>query len=574
MAYPNWAFKTPPEGADTLAQALFLKNWQKVIAQLLLERGVQTPAQAQAFFNPSVKDLHNPLLMKGMQDAVRRIMQAIDTQENILIYGDYDVDGTCAVSLVYLFISSLTHKVSFYLPDRYKEGYGVSYQGIDFAHDNDVSLIIALDCGTNDTEKIAYAKEKGIDFIVCDHHLPSHTLPDAVAILNPKQPDCPYPYKELCGCGIGFKLVQALCQELDYDPKIAMQYIDLVAIATAADIVPITGENRVLLHIGLLKIEKQPLLGVQSLLKTSALLGKEKITTTDLVFGIAPRINAAGRMAHASSVVELLTSYLPELSEKLAQRIEILNQERKDLDKIVAQEALEQIEQNHEQNRNTTVVFNPEWHKGIIGIVASRLMETYYRPTLVFTQSGGKLVASARSVRGFDVHQALGLCSDLIEQFGGHKYAAGLTILPENYAAFKEKFEQVVAQHILPEQLSQKIEIDAQINLSDISAKFISILNRFAPFGPQNMKPVFLARQVLLEGITIGSDASHLRLNISNTEGNVSFVGVGFGLAKKFEECFPTPQNALADIVFSIEENFWQGRTTLQLVVRDFEPAR
>lgn len=541
-----------------------VKPAQRSIVQLLLQRKIETYEQAKKFFNPSLKDLHNPFEMKDMDKAVQRILQAIENQENILIYGDYDVDGTTAVSLFYLFLSELYNNVTCYVPDRYKEGYGVSFQGINYASDNNISLIITLDCGIKAIDKVDYAKEKGIDVIVCDHHTPSSELPKAVAILNPKQKDCSYPYDELCGCGIAFKLAQAINIVLERPESFVFKYLDLVAIAIAADIVPVTGENRILLAQGLSLINEKPSIPVRKLLQTA----KQPYTTTDLVFVVAPRINAAGRIAHANLVIELLTQKQEKEIISKAYEIEYLNDKRKRLDEEITQEALVQIIENQEENKKTTVVFQPFWHKGVIGIVASRLIENYYRPTLVFTKNEDKLVASARSVSGFNIYNALEACQEYLEQFGGHKYAAGLTIKEENYNKFKEAFERIVSQTIDKELLEQRINIDLEIKLEDVSSIFFETLKRFAPFGPENMTPVFLSKGVKAKEFRTVGDGSHLRIVLTNIEETVSFVAIGFGLAEKktlLEKGQPF------DIVYQLEENIWNGRASIQMKIKDIQ---
>ena len=541
-----------------------VKPAQRSIVQLLLQRKIETYEQAKKFFNPSLKDLHNPFEMKDMDKAVQRILQAIENQENILIYGDYDVDGTTAVSLFYLYLSELYNNVTYYVPDRYKEGYGVSFQGINYASDNNISLIITLDCGIKAIDKVDYAKEKGIDVIVCDHHTPSSELPKAVAILNPKQKDCSYSYDELCGCGIAFKLAQAINIVLERPESFVFKYLDLVAIAIAADIVPITGENRILLAQGLSLINEKPSIPVRKLLQTA----KQPYTTTDLVFVVAPRINAAGRIAHANLVIELLTQKQEKEIISKAYEIEYLNDKRKRLDEEITQEALVQIIENQEEDKKTTVVFQPFWHKGVIGIVASRLIENYYRPTLVFTKNEDKLVASARSVSGFNIYNALEACQEYLEQFGGHKYAAGLTIKEENYNKFKEAFERIVSQTIDKELLEQRINIDLEIKLEDVSSIFFETLKRFAPFGPENMTPVFLSKGVKAKEFRTVGDGSHLRIVLTNIEETVSFVAIGFGLADKktiLEKGQPF------DIVYQLEENIWNGRASIQMRIKDIQ---
>ena len=564
----KWNLKPLPDESSVLRLCSEIyktaKPAQRSIVQLLLQRKIETYEQAKNFFNPSLKDLHNPFEMKDMDKAVQRILQAIENQENILIYGDYDVDGTTAVSLFYLFLSELYNNVTCYVPDRYKEGYGVSFQGINYASDNNISLIITLDCGIKAIDKVDYAKEKGIDVIVCDHHTPSNELPKAVAILNPKQKDCSYPYDELCGCGIAFKLAQAINIVLERPESFVFKYLDLVAIAIAADIVPVTGENRILLAQGLSLINEKPSIPVRKLLQTA----KQPYTTTDLVFVVAPRINAAGRIAHANLVIELLTQKQEKEIISKAYEIEYLNDKRKRLDEEITQEALAQIIENQEENKKTTVVFQPFWHKGVIGIVASRLIENYYRPTLVFTKNEDKLVASARSVSGFNIYNALEACQEYLEQFGGHKYAAGLTIKEENYNKFKEAFELIVSQTIDKELLEQRINIDLEIKLEDVSSIFFETLKRFAPFGPENMTPVFLSKGVKAKEFRAVGDGSHLRIVLTNIEETVSFVAIGFGLAEKktiLEKGQPF------DIVYQLEENIWNGRASIQMKIKDIQ---
>ena len=468
----RWTLKKSPE-KEKIKQLASELSIEKLLAEILMQRGISTFDEAKKYFRPSLEDLHDPFLMKDMDVAVKRIETAITNNENILIYGDYDVDGTTAVSLVSSYLKTYYPNIATYIPDRYEEGYGISFKGIDFAEDNDFSLIIALDCGIKAIEKVAYATERNIDFIICDHHKPGSEIPKAVAILNPKREDCTYPYDELCGCGVGFKLIQALASKRNETIEDLIPYLDLVATAIGADIVPMTGENRTLAYFGLQVINSNPRNGFKAIIHQQK---KSIFTITDVVFIIAPRINAAGRMKHGNYAVELLTEMDFEAAVEFASAIEKNNSDRKELDKKITQEALLQIEENNEKERFTSVVFDENWHKGVIGIVASRLIETYYRPTLVFTKSGDKLAASARSVKGFDVYNALEKCSEFIEQFGGHKYAAGLTLLPENYENFKQKFEEVVQQTILPEQLIPEIAIDAEMELSEITPKFFRIL--------------------------------------------------------------------------------------------------
>jgi single-stranded-DNA-specific exonuclease len=499
-----------------------------------------------------------------MDKAVERIEKAIANNENILVFGDYDVDGTTAVSLVSSYLKSYYKNVATYIPDRYDEGYGISYKGIDYADDNSITLIIALDCGIKSIDHVGYAKERNIDFIICDHHRPGDFLPDAVAVLDPKRADCSYPYDELCGCAVGFKLIQALGQNRNQTIEDFIPYLDLVATAIAADIVPMTGENRVLAKFGLEVINTNPRAGIQALVQN---IKKQVLTITDVVFIIAPRINAAGRIKHGNYAVELLTEFDLEQAIEFASQIEIFNADRKDLDKQITQEALVQIETNDESNNFTTVVYQEDWHKGVIGIVASRLIETHYKPTIVFTKSGDKLAASARSVKDFDIYNALESSAEYLEQFGGHMYAAGMTLKEENYEAFKNKFEEVVKESIPPDLRIPEIAIDAEIHLSDINEKLVRILKQFEPFGPQNMTPVFISKDIKDTGYgkTMGKEEEHLRLFVKqdNSEG---FAAIGFNLAQKMD-CITNHKPF--DAVYCIEENEWNGNVTLQLKLRD-----
>ena len=559
----RWTIKPKPseEIVTRLSKELGVNN---MIARLLAQRGIETFEQAKQFFRPQLSDLHDPFLMKDMDKAVQRIEQAIADEENILVYGDYDVDGTTSVALFSSYLKSYYPNVATYIPDRYEEGYGVSYQGIDFAEDNGFSLIIALDCGIKAIDKVAYASEKNIDFIICDHHRPGVEIPKAVAVLDPKREDCEYPYKELCGCGVGFKLIQALSEKRGLEIDDLILYLDLVATAIGADIVPITGENRVLAHYGLKVINSNPRVGFQAILKQ---VKKETLTITDVVFIIAPRINAAGRMKHGNHAVTLLTETDINRAAEYASEIEQFNSDRKDADKSITEEALLQIVANKEEDRNTTVVYQEDWHKGVIGIVASRLTETYYRPTLVFTKSGEKLAASARSVKGFDVYNALEGCSAYIEQFGGHKYAAGLTLHEKDFESFKAEFEKVVSESIDPKLLQPELKVDAELNLSDITPKFYRLLKQFAPFGPGNMAPVFMTQNLKDTGWgkCVGEDKTHLRLTVQQNN-SPQFVCIGFGMAEKQEiACNDKPFKA----AYVIDENEWQGNISLQLRLKD-----
>ena len=562
----RWTIKPKPDPSKVarLSKELAVDS---TTSFLLAQRGIETFEEAKNFFRPDLSDLHDPFLMKDMEKAVSRIEEAVENQENILVYGDYDVDGTTSVALMSSYLLSFYPNVATYIPDRYEEGYGISYKGIDFAEDNNFSLIIALDCGIKAIDKVAYAFKKEVDFIICDHHRPGAEIPKAKAVLDPKQEDCDYPFKELCGCGVGFKLIQALASKKGATIDDLVLYLDLVATAIGADIVPIVGENRILAYHGLKVINENPRPGFEAILKQ---VKKEKLTITDVVFIIAPRINAAGRMKHGNHAVTLLCETDNNLAAEYAIDIDTYNTDRRDADKRITIEALVQIEENKEQDRFTSVVFDENWHKGVIGIVASRLTETYYRPTLVFTKSGEMLAASARSVKGFDVYNALENCSEYREQFGGHKYAAGLTLKPENYKSFKAQFEKVVEETIDPKMLIPEISIDSQISLSDITPKFYRILSQFAPFGPGNMTPVFMSEDIQDTGYgkQVGEDKTHLRFTATQ-HGSGKIVGIGFGLGEHIELIKNKKPFKAA---YTIDENEWNGNVSLQLKLKDIKP--
>ena len=533
------------------------------IANLLIQRGIEDFDAAKNFFRPELSDLHDPYLMLGMDKAVNRISTAIANHEKIMVYGDYDVDGTTSVALVFSYLTAYYPDCIYYIPDRYEEGYGISKKGIDYAKEQVISLIIALDCGIKALDNTTYAKEMGIDFIICDHHLPGADLPQAVAILNPKQNNCNYPFKDLCGCGIGFKLIEALTQERGLSFEMILPYIDLVAMAIAADIVPILGENRILTYYGLAQIRKNPREGIK-LFVTGI---KRELNVTDLVFVIAPRLNAAGRIKHGSLAVELLLSNDPTEALSRGRAIELFNSERKVLDQRITEQALDQIVENQEQNNYSSVVFQPDWHKGVIGIVASRLIEKYYRPTIVFTASGDFFTGSVRSVKGLDVFQILDSCKDHIEKFGGHRYAAGLTIKAEAYIAFKKAFEQAVAVTVKPEQRIPSVDYDMEISLDRITPKFFRIMNQMAPFGPGNMRPVFMTKNCIDGGKSraVGGDLSHLKLDaIDDSRSNLS--GIGFGMADHISRI--KSRNSF-QLLYTVEENEFKGEISLQLKLKD-----
>ncbi|MCO4294038.1 single-stranded-DNA-specific exonuclease RecJ [Solitalea sp. MAHUQ-68] len=548
---------------DLLEQEL---NVSPAIAKLLEKRGISTFEDAKQFFRPDINHLHDPFLMMDMEKAIVRIEQAIKNQEKILIYGDYDVDGTTSVSLVYSFFRKFYNHLNYYIPDRYKEGYGISFQGIDYAKENGFTLIIALDCGIKSIDKVDYANERAIDFIICDHHLPGDEIPSAVAVLDPKRKDCEYPYKELSGCGIGFKLIQAFAGKNHLPFSYLEDYLDLVAVSIASDIVPITGENRTLAFFGLKRLNENPCEGLKALIDLSA--QKEELTITDIVFQIGPRINAAGRIDDAKHAVHLLISGNSELATEKGQIVNLKNTERKEFDNSITGEALAMIDNDPSlQNRRSTVLFSPNWHKGVIGIVASRLIEKYYRPTIILTESNGKATGSARSVNGFDIHEAIGACSDLLEQYGGHKYAAGLTISLDNVDAFIEKFENVVSSTIEERSLSQEIEIDEYLKLADITPKLMRIIKQFAPFGPGNMKPVFCTKNVWCKFDPQIVGNNHLKFTVQQAEG-YSFDCIGFNLGQHYQRI---RKGIPFDICYTIEENSWNGKTTIQLSVKDIK---
>lgn len=538
-----------------------------VLCKILVQRGIKTFDQAKDFFRPRLTDLHSPWLMKDMEKAVERIIAAINNNEKILVFGDYDVDGTTAVACMYQFLKKICSSLDFYIPHRYREGYGVSKAGIDFAKENGFTLIISLDCGIKSAELIGYAKEQGIDFIVCDHHLPDEILPPAVAILNPKQIDCHYPYKELCGCGVGFKLMSALAEKLNLPAEAALQYLDLVATAIAADIVPMTGENRVMAFHGIEKVNQDPNYGIKALAKLSGL--EKELRITNLVFMIAPRVNAAGRMDDARKAVQMFVAESEEEALQYAELLHSDNTDRKEADKTITEEALDQINRNEDwKNRKSTVVFQPHWHKGVVGIVASRLIEHYYRPTIVLTQSGEYAAGSARSVPGFNLYEAIHACKEHLLGYGGHFAAAGMTLEAGQVDAFREKFEQVVSSTITPEQLIPEIVIDAEIALQDIRQPFYDIISQMEPYGPENLRPVFIAKKVIDTGRSKVVKEQHIRFSVQ--QHNVTVTGIGFGMAEKFHLL---QQKQPIDIVFTIDINEWNGNTSLQIKVIDFRLA-
>ncbi len=535
-----------------------------VLSSLLVQRGINSFDEARYFFRPLLEHLHDPFLMAGMEQAVARIGKAIHQKEKILIYGDYDVDGTTSVALVYSFFMKRYHNIEYYIPDRYLEGYGISTKGIDYAAQNGFGLIIALDCGIKSVDKVAYANSLGVDFIICDHHLPGDELPAAAALLDPKRPDCNYPYKELSGCGIGFKLIQAYAQVHNVPFEEITTYLDLVAISIACDIVHINGENRVLAHYGLQRINTAPCIGVKALMGVAG-KATSAYTISDVVFLLGPRINAAGRIDDAKTAVALLIADHEEDANAKGILINIQNQERKEHDLSITGDALSMIDNDQLLiDRNSTVVYNEGWHKGVIGIVASRLTEKYYRPTIVLTRSNGHVAGSARSVRGFDLYEALCGCSDLLIQFGGHKYAAGLTMKPEHVESFAQRFEEVVTATIPPELLIPEIPIDAELELKQIDAKFFRILQQFAPFGPENMSPVFLSKNVTVRGIASLVGEQHVKMVVDQACSPI-FDAIAFGQGQHLEKL---NSGQPFDICYSIEENVWREKRTIQLNIK------
>lgn len=551
---------------ETLSTEL---NINTQLTELLLQRGVTSFEDAKTFFRPSLNHLHDPFLMKGMDIAVNRLCDAIFSQEKIMIYGDYDVDGTTSVSLVYGFLGKFSDQLTYYIPDRYTEGYGISTQGIETAKEKGINLIISLDCGIRAVDKAKLAKSYGIDLIICDHHLPGHELPDALAVLDPKQADCRYPYKELSGCGVGFKLLQGFCMQNSIDLEELFQYLDLLAVSIASDIVPITGENRVMAYYGLKKLNQSPCPGLQALIDVSGLKGELDITS--IVFYIGPRINATGRLTHAHDSVRLLNAKDQSETEAFAEVLNARNKERKDFDKSITEEALQMVEAD-EQLRvaRSTVLFKNDWHKGVIGIVASRCIEKYYRPTIILTESSEKATGSARSIEGFDIHDAISQCGDLLEQFGGHTHAAGLTLSIENVPAFQQKFEEIVASTIASDILTPKIDVDLEVDLDFVNYKNYSIIKQMSPFGPHNQKPVFVSRKVQLKYPAKVLKEEHLKASLYQDGNEFVYEAIGFGLADK-AELIATGKPF--DIAFQIEENQYRGNKSLQLVIKDIKIA-
>jgi single-stranded-DNA-specific exonuclease len=567
----KWIFKTLEKAqTDTQKNLSDELNISPILSKLLIQRGIHTFEEARRFFRPDFANLHDPFLMADMEKAVTRLTEAIQENEKILIYGDYDVDGTTSVSLVYKFLKKFYSNVDFYIPDRYLEGYGISIQGIDYALKNDVKLIIALDCGIKAIEKVKYANEHHVDFIICDHHTPDAELPEAVAVLDPKRGDCNYPYKHLSGCGVGFKLLQAFAQRNNIPFSELIPLLDLLALSIASDIVPITGENRILAYYGLKQLNTNPSIGVKSILEVCGLAEKE-ITISDIVFKVGPRINASGRMKLASEAVELMVSNDTNFAKLKSDTINEYNNDRKDLDKNITDEAIRLIaSDNNYIKRKSIVVYKPDWHKGVIGIVASRLSEEFYKPSIVLTSSNGLASGSARSVPGFDIYSAIDACRDLLENFGGHRYAAGLSMKEENVPVFTERFEQYVSANITEEQTSPQIDIDALIDFKDITPKFFNVLKQFGPFGPGNMKPVFATKKVMDYGSSrlVGREQEHLKLELVDPSSENVMNGIAFGMYE-FNDHLKSMKPL--DICYTLEENTFNGNTNIQLMIRDIK---
>ncbi|HDS07111.1 MAG TPA: single-stranded-DNA-specific exonuclease RecJ [Bacteroides sp.] len=566
----NWVIKAPGN-EDTIASLSRDLEIEKSLARLLVQRGITTREEALEFFHPDLSNLHDPYLMKDMDLAVERIREAEQAGEKVMVYGDYDVDGTTAVSLIYSFFRNRFREVGYYIPDRYHEGYGISLKGIDYAAEQGCTLIIALDCGIKAVEKIDYAKMKGIDFIICDHHNPGDVIPAAVAVLDPKQEGCPYPYKELSGCGVGLKLIQAYCMDTGLPAEMINEYLDLAVVSIASDIVPITGENRVLAYYGLKKLNEDPSTGLKAIREVAGIRCKE-IDIEDIVFKIGPRINAAGRMESGRKAVDLLVSDHPEEAEIISKKINSYNLDRRNIDSEITRQAIEMIRSDPRiQERNSTVLYNPVWHKGVIGIVASRLLEYFYKPTVILTRSNGLATGSARSVNGFDLYQAIESCSDLLINFGGHKYAAGLTMKVKDVPQFTERFDEIVSENITPEQLIPVVEIDTELQLKEINEGFFETLKKFKPFGPENMNPVFLSENVVDNGYgrTVGTNGEHLKLTLIQEENPFKvFPAIAFHQGKIFQKI----SNGIPfDICYQIMENEFRGTVNLQINIMDIK---
>jgi single-stranded-DNA-specific exonuclease len=566
MEEKKWVVKKKgdPEVVERLSSEL---NIEPILAELLVQRNIKTFEEAKSFFRPELKDLHDPFLMVDMDKAVERLNRAIQENERILVYGDYDVDGTTSVALMYSFLHQFHKNIEYYIPDRYSEGYGISEKSIDYAAEKGVGLVVALDCGIKAIEKIDMANQKGIDYIICDHHTPDEQLPDAYAILDPKREDSTYPFKELSGCGVGFKLIQAFLTANNMDMTMAYEYLDILAVSIASDIVPLTGENRILAHYGLKKINTQPSVALKAIMEVSEL--DKHILISDIVFKIGPRINAAGRMDSGQMAVDLLVTKDLDEARAISFKINNENKSRKDIDRQITREALDLVMQEGLIENKSIVLFNPNWLKGVIGIVASRLVEHFYKPTIIFTRSNGLITGSARSVVGFNIYEAITDVSDLLENYGGHMYAAGLSIKEENFTIFKQRFEEAVRKRIKPDQTVQKINADAIIKLEDITPKFFRILKQFEPFGPENMAPVFISENLYDSGFSrcVGKDGKHLKLMVTDKKGGETlFAAIAFNQAEHWHK---VADKSNFSICYSIDENTYRDKTTLQLRIKD-----
>lgn len=567
MLTKKWTLKHADEiKSKKLQEELNIKHYK--ICEILTQRGIDNLYDAEKFFNPDLKDLHDPFLMKDMDKAVERIVEAIKNNEKILIYGDYDVDGTTSVALMCLFLRKIDVLLDFYIPDRYSEGYGVSIKGIEYARDNDFKLIIALDCGVTAISQVDLANEYGIDFIICDHHLPSEELPKALAILDAKRADCEYPFKELSGCGVGFKLCQALSISLDLPAEFYLDLLDLVAVSIASDIVPIVGENRILAFHGLKKLNNNPCIGLMSLIDWAG-LGDKEMSISDIVFSLGPRINAPGRMTHAKASVEILVSDDVQIGKDMASKLNEVNIERRSTDELITGEAISAIDnQLNFEHKKTIVLTNKDWHKGVIGIVASRLVERYYRPTIIFSEKDDVLTGSARSIKGFSIYQGIKGCEHLVNQFGGHDFAAGVSIPKANFDKFVSAFEEEANKSITEEMLQPEIEIDTHLNIEDINAKFYDILKRVGPFGPLNMQPVFITKNLKDAGGTKIVGKNHIRFHLKDEKGQ-QINGICFGLADYYDIA-DIKRNRI-NICYTLQENSFNGRTTIDFMIRDIK---
>ncbi|MDR2937643.1 MAG: single-stranded-DNA-specific exonuclease RecJ [Prevotellaceae bacterium] len=570
MLEKRWIVKESGD-AKTVADLAAALGIDLALSNLLVQRGITNFDDAKAFFRPQLSNLHDPFLMKDMDKAIERLERAINGKEKILVYGDYDVDGTTAVALVYSFLKSQGVSVSYFIPERYLDGYGVAIRGIDHAVSEGATLIIALDCGIKAVEKVAYAKSKGVDFIICDHHLPGNEIPAAVAVLDPQRSDCDYPYKDLSGCGVGYKLLQAYCQHSNISQDVLLPLLDLVAVSIASDIVPLTGENRILAYYGLQRINTQPRKGFQAIMRRSG-LHDQPIAIDDIVFRIGPRINAAGRMESGKTAVDLLTAETDKIADEVGDIINDRNNDRKNVDRSITLEAINIIQQDPQlQAKKTTVLYNPDWHKGVVGIVASRLVETFYRPTIVLTESNGLVTGSARSIPGFDLYQAIESCADLLVNFGGHMYAAGLTMKLENVEIFINRFEEMADSMLTADMLIPQVDVDGEINFSDITPKFHRILKQFQPFGPGNMSPVFLTKRAYGNGNTriVGTDSEHLKLELIQENAPYQpMPAIAFSQAHFFEHI---QSGKPVDVCYAVAENMYRGNITIQLRVKDIK---